>query len=290
MPPGAASGQQVPGCRLRLHTGEVESSETSDAPLAVHRLGDRARTSAHSVARPPVALAHGFTQNQRCWGAFADALSAVSDVLAVDLPGHGASTHDEVDLPHAGRLLGEVTPDHVVVGYSMGGRIGLHSALEPTTSLRGLVVIGATAGLLDAADRVEREARDRQLADDLEADPPGFIDRWLALPMFSGLGSDVQFRQERLTNRIEGMAATLRHRGTGSQAPLHDRLGTVNVPVLTLAGEHDTKFRNEAHTLKDCLGDAAQVAVIGDAGHACHLEKPEQTGSAVLDWLQRRWG
>jgi len=209
-------------------------------------------------------------------------------VYGVDLPGHGDSGHDDADLPRSGALLAHVTTGHVVVGYSMGGRIALHTALDPDAALAGLVLIGATAGITDASERESRRGRDRALAADLEHDVEAFIDRWLALPLFAGLGTDVQFRDDRLANRTEGMAATLRHRGTGNQLPLHDELHGLATPLLVIAGERDTKFRVQAQSIADAVGGNVDVAVIADAGHACHLERPAETASRVADWLNRR--
>lgn len=238
-----------------------------------------------STAHPPLLLAHGFTQTHRCWGPLGAQLGAWAPTVAVDLPGHGDTTHDTVSLTEAGDLLAQVSHGTVVIGYSMGGRIALHAAVQDPASMLGLVLIGATAGIVDSQDRGARRERDAQLATDLEQDLPAFIDRWLDLPMFQALDDAVQFRAERLTNRAEGLAGTLRTRGTGSQEPLHDRLGSLDIPVLTLTGDHDDKFRAESEVLIEAIGTNATAAVIADAGHACHLERPAQTAESITSWL-----
>ena len=56
-----------------------------------------------------------------------------------------------------------------LAGYSMGGRIALHSALTlgPATVTR-LVLVGASPGLADPAERAARRAADDALADRIE--------------------------------------------------------------------------------------------------------------------------
>ena len=49
----------------------------------------------------------------------------------------------------------------------MGGRIALHAALAPALESRvqRLVLIGASPGIADPAERAERRAADERLAD-----------------------------------------------------------------------------------------------------------------------------
>lgn len=233
-------------------------------------------------------LAHGFTQNARCWGPFGATLAGrVGPVQAVDLPGHGRSAHDDADLPTAA----ELTTDAIVaaggaatwVGYSMGGRVLLHAALAAPEHIGRLVLIGATAGLVDPAERADRRAADAVLADRLLADGlSSFLDFWLGLPLFAGLSSNASARTERETNRPDGLAASLRNCGTGTQEPLWDRLPELAMPVLIVVGERDEKFRAIGEDMATAVGTNATVTVIEGTGHACHLEDPTATAAAIL--------
>ena len=170
-------------------------------------------------------LAHGFTQNARCWGPFAEHLAVDHDLTLVDAPGHGRSGHDEADLWTAARLLTEVGGPGVYVGYSMGGRTALHAALAHPEVVRGLVLIGATPGLPGEDERAQRRRADDELASRLlDIGLPAFLDRWLSQPLFAGLDAEAAALPARLTNRPDGLAASLRRCGTGNQEPLWDRL------------------------------------------------------------------
>lgn len=239
----------------------------------------------------PLVLAHGFTQNSRCWGAFEPALlrhlPPPRPVIAVDLPGHGESAFDEADLDEAGaRLVDTAGEQSIVLGYSMGGRIALHGALAHPDRVAALILIGATAGIEGPAERAARRARDEDLASRLIVDGVStFLDGWLANPLFAGLNAESHCRSERETNRADGLATSLRNCGTGTQRLLLGELGALSMPVLVLAGEADTKFIDEGQKLTNAIGENCEMNIIGSAGHACHLESPTTTAATIATWL-----
>jgi N-formylmaleamate deformylase len=78
-------------------------------------------------AKPPVVLAHGFSDNGLCWTPVAEALAATYDIIMVDARGHGLSTAPQqgyasddhaADLAGVIRTLGLQRP--AVLGHSMG--------------------------------------------------------------------------------------------------------------------------------------------------------------------------
>lgn len=239
---------------------------------------------------PALVLAHGFTQNAKCWGRFGDLLAERHQIVAIDAPGHGRSpaVHDHADLPTAGRLLAEAGGPGVYVGYSMGGRMALHTALDPVcaSAVQALVLVGATPGLPTAAERADRRTADDALAADLERIGLGaFLDRWLALPLFAGLPPASAARDERMTNRADGLTASLRRCGTGCQEPLWDRLGGIDVPVLVVAGSRDTKFCDIGRRMAEAIGANARFEVVADAGHAAHAERPDIVSALITSFV-----
>lgn len=235
-----------------------------------------------------VGLVHGFTQTRRCWGALPTRLAATHEVLVLDAPGHGESSSVRADLPESGRLIGATTGRATLVGYSMGGRMALHLALDQPDLVERLVLVGATAGIGDPDERARRRAADDALAAHLEAvGMTRFIDEWLAQPLFASLSPAAACRAERLTNSVDGLASSLRSAGTGTQEPLWDRLGSLVMPVLVVAGRDDAKFRALGQQLVAGIGPNAELAVIDGAGHSAHLEQPEAFADLVETWLSR---
>lgn len=240
---------------------------------------------AQRAARARLVLVHGFTQTLRSWDPLLPHL-ADHDVVALDAPGHGRAGDVEVDLVGGAALLAAQGGRATYVGYSMGGRLCLHAALAHPEAVRGLVLISATGGLDDAGEREARRVADEALADRIELVGVGaFLDEWLAQPLFAGLGADAQGRAERLENTASGLASSLRMAGTGTQLPLWDRLGSLGIPTLVVAGELDVKFVAIAERLAATIPDA-QLAIVDGAGHTVHLEQPGAFLDVLHPWLR----
>jgi 2-succinyl-6-hydroxy-2,4-cyclohexadiene-1-carboxylate synthase len=236
---------------------------------------------------PRIVLVHGFTQTRRCWGPAAEGLATDHEVVSIDAPGHGLSRHDDADLWASADLLAATGGKGTWIGYSMGARLALHAALARPEVVERLVLIGATPGLRLEADRRARIAADEKLAERLEAEGlEAFLDEWLALPLFVGLTAEEACRAERLENRPEGLAASLRSVGTGRQEPLWDQLGDISVPALWVTGELDVKFGGLAD---EAAGRCplADRATIADASHTAHLEQPARFEAEVRRWLDQ---
>ncbi|MDQ3769712.1 MAG: 2-succinyl-6-hydroxy-2,4-cyclohexadiene-1-carboxylate synthase [Actinomycetota bacterium] len=232
-----------------------------------------------------VVLLHGFTQTGRSWERVERMTKQAGHALATpDLRGHGASAAVRpVDFPHVVADVAALAEDAVLCGYSMGGRIALHTALAHPERVRRLVLISTTAGIEDAAQRAQRRAADEALATEIERDGiEAFAARWGAQPLFAGLPADAAQAAwaDRLRNEGPGLAAALRGLGTGVMEPVWDRLDQLRMPVAVLAGEHDAKFLGIAHRLAGALPDASLVVVPG-AGHALHLEAPREVAAAL---------
>jgi 2-succinyl-6-hydroxy-2,4-cyclohexadiene-1-carboxylate synthase len=237
-------------------------------------------------------LVHGFTQTGRSWRTVADTLVASGhQVVVVDAPGHARSSAVAADLWHGAELLADAGGRAVYVGYSMGGRLCLHLALAHPGVATGLVLVSATAGIEDEAERVARRRADDALAARIEAEGVvAFLADWLAQPMFAGVPADAAGLDDRRRNTPTGLASSLRLAGTGSQEPLWPRLATIDVPTLVMAGQRDPKFSAVAARLVATIGANASLAVVEGAGHAVAWERPApfvQALEAFLTTLRR---
>jgi 2-succinyl-6-hydroxy-2,4-cyclohexadiene-1-carboxylate synthase len=227
---------------------------------------------------PTVVLLHGFTQTRRSWRRTVQALGGRYRAIAPDLPGHGEAARRVASFDACTAYVRAVAPERfALVGYSMGGRIALHAALTLRAHLDRLVLVGASPGLADPAERASRRAADETLAARIEAiGVEAFAREWAAQPLFAGQPERVAAaaHADRLRNTPAGLAAALRGLGTGIMEPLWDRLGELTLPVTLVVGERDEKFRAIAARMAERLPDA-RLAVVPGAGHAAHLEAPE---------------
>ncbi len=249
----------------------------------------------------PLLLLHGFTGSTRTWDPFIPDLRTRHTTVAVDLLGHGRSDAPE----ESSRYLIDRTvedlvsllsaldmPRAAVLGYSMGGRIALALAAEHPEKVSLLVIEGASPGLEDISARRQRMREDALLAAMIEREGiAAFVDRWENHPLFASQRSlpaerRLALHNQRLQNSARGLANSLRGVGTGVQEPLWGRLPDVRVPALLIVGEADEKYRSIATRMAGAMPRATQAVVAG-AGHAVHLEQPEEFSRIMMTFLAK---
>jgi 2-succinyl-6-hydroxy-2,4-cyclohexadiene-1-carboxylate synthase len=231
-------------------------------------------------------LLHGFSGTHRAW----DQVLALLDheryrPLALDLPGHGEATGSPRPITFAScvaAVLEEAPERFVLVGYSLGGRVAMHVALEAPERIERLVLVACSPGIEDAEERAARRESDEALARDLERVPfEDFIEGWRTQPLFAADPPEVGAlaRADQRRNDPDALAAVLRGLGTGEMQPLWDRLGELRMPVTVLVGERDAKFQAIGRRMVDVLADAELVVATG--GHGLALENPAAVVAAI---------
>ena len=263
----------------------------------------------------PLLLLHGFTGRGSGWGVHATAFARQFRVIVVDLPGHGRTRpSDPVRGVRPARVSVERTADDLatilaradatpahVLGYSLGARIALRLAIVHPEGVRRLVLESPSAGIAAPEERAARRVADAALADRLERDGmETFDDAWERQPIFAGHAAmpapratrhpaarlrAARLRAERLSNTPAGLALSLRGAGQGSMKPLHDRLASVRIPTLVIAGALDPIGLARAEIVAAYV-PGARLEIAPGAGHMPHLESPARFRSLTLDFLQ----
>jgi len=249
---------------------------------------------------PPLLLLHGFTGNRSAFAHLRDGLTAHAEVVTVDLPGHGESPFPEdTTFSSTLRALGELLDglglaEVDVAGYSLGARLALGLAVEAGHRVRRLVLESGSPGLRRRRGRLVRRQADEALAARIEADGVAqFVEAWEALPVFAGLRTlpaerKAAVRARRLAGSPEGLAGSLRRLGLGVQPSYWSALPAVRSPTLLLTGARDAKFTALARRM---AGELPLVwgHVVAGAGHAPHLEAPEEWTREVTAFLSAPW-
>lgn len=247
---------------------------------------------------PPVVLLHGFTGSAAGWRATADALASEYTTVAVDIVGHGKSDapagldHYRMeqcvdDLVRAVRVAGYERATWF--GYSMGARTALQVAARRPEAVGALVLESGSPGLATAEEREARVRSDEALAERIEGEGvEAFVRYWEAIPLFATQSAELRdaLRPGRVASSGVGLANSLRGMGTGAQAALHERLASLAAPTLLVVGELDTKFVEIGREMARALPDAT-IHVIEGAGHAAHLERPDEVHAVVRDFLRQ---
>ena len=235
---------------------------------------------------PTVVLLHGFTNTGASWEPVLAALGERYRAIAPDIRGHGSASRARPLTLDA--VIGDVavlTQDRfTLVGYSLGGRIALHAALALRRRVERLVLIGASPGIADPAQRAARRAADERLAAEIEAATiEEFATRWAATPVLEGQSPEVKAaaHADRLRSTPAGLAAAQRGHGTGALPSLWERLGELSMPVVLIVGERDEKFRAIGQRMARELS-RVELVVVADIGHAVHLEAPERITAQLI--------
>lgn len=236
----------------------------------------------------------GFMQHADSWSPIAAAVSERYPVKCLDFT---TWTFEErlAEIRAAGQR-------RVLVGYSMGGRLALHAAVRWPDEFAALVTLGASAGIEDPGLRGARRHADEELASWIEQHRvEEVVERWETNPVFATQGADLVAAQRagRLNHEPSELARLLRSAGQAAQDPIWHQLGSLEMPVLALAGENDDAYRDAAERIAATVNRAGadlhgkadplgQAAVILGAGHAAHLERPTAFAATLLAWLERR--
>src|SRR3954454_15118777 len=232
---------------------------------------------------PEVVFLPGFMQHADSWSPIAAAVGERYPVRLVDF----ATWTFEERLAEIEDAAGR---DSVVVGYSMGGRLALHAALRCVFA--GLVVVGASAGIEDSDERRRRRSADLELAEWIERHSiEEVVARWERNPVFASQPEALVAAQRagRLDHDPAALARLLRSAGQGALHPIWDQLGSLETPVLALAGENDRTYWAAAQRIASLVPYGLALAIRG-AGHAGHLENPEPVGDAILAFIADSWG
>jgi 2-succinyl-6-hydroxy-2,4-cyclohexadiene-1-carboxylate synthase len=221
-------------------------------------------------------LVPGFTQTAAAWDPVRARLPAEIEAVAVDVP-------TGLGFVETAAAIGDVGGHAVYVGYSMGGRLCLRLALDRPDVVRGLVLLSASPGIADDAERAARREADEKLA--LEAERDGidaFLHRWLRQPLFATLPPDAAgLEARRAGNTVATLTHALRVLGAGAQEPLWDRLPDLEPPFLPVAGTLDEKYVDLAFEMAARVGPDVHPVLCGGSGHAVHLENPEATAALL---------
>lgn len=214
----------------------------------------------------PVVLGHGLGDTAATWAPLAGALLADGRwaVTTWELRAHGgAATPDDAnaysrdlaladlasvaELARAASAAGEAP---VIVGHSLGGYLALALAITRPELVRALVLIATGPGFRDPKAR----------------------DEWNRYVHDTVPAMDIRPEAAALCEQPDSMVI--------------DRVGEIEVPVLQLVGEKDTRFHAGVAYLDRVLPDVT-TEHIGGAGHHPQVRHADAVNTAVLAFLDR---
>ena len=235
---------------------------------------------------PTVVFIPGFMQPAEAWAEVAERLPERYPSVLL--------RHDEHE--REGRI-GEIAAaarsvegGAVLCGYSLGGRLALHAAVREPSLYSALVVLGSAAGIDEPTAREARRVADEKLASWMETQPiEKIVEIWERQPLFADQSDPLIEAQRpgRLAQDPRELAVLLRTAGQGTMEPVWGRLALLDMPILALAGSRDERYRRAARRIA-AEAPRGYAAVIEHAGHAAHLQRPEEFVDALVAFLDER--
>jgi 2-succinyl-6-hydroxy-2,4-cyclohexadiene-1-carboxylate synthase len=177
----------------------------------------------------------------------------------------------------------------LLVGYSLGGRLALRAALRAPGAYRGVVLVGATAGLEEGPMRVQRAKADEKLASWMEAMPiEDIVALWERQPLFADQSEALveEQRPGRLSHDPRSLALLLRTAGQGTLEPVWNELHSFELPLLAIAGARDDGYSAAAKRIAS-VAPNARAAIVEEAGHAPQLQQPAAVAGLITEFLER---
>jgi pimeloyl-ACP methyl ester carboxylesterase len=230
-----------------------------------------------------ILLIHGAGMNARTWSSQLRGLSQEHDVIAVDLPGHGASPlPDEAGLAEYVDAANAVLKDRggpvMIAGHSLGGAVALALAAHKPDRVKGLMLISTCMKLSHANRRVDEL---------LHALPMPLRKVLLDASMHAmfGPGASGQAVQHGLQDLLAcSPAAVDRDIEIARSMDLEDAARSLRIPVRLLCGSADsvTPVSASQHLVDVIPG--AKLEVVHAAGHMLPLERPDTVGERILQF------
>jgi len=247
---------------------------------------------------PPLVLLHGFSQSSKTWEEVAPCLAKDRFVVAPDFVGHG-KTDNPTDaslyemnsvLEFLSALLHWIWVDRVdLVGYSMGGRIGLMYAATQPHRVASLVLESSGLGPQTIQQHQAMLKRDLDLINRLrENDIKAFMDFWEEQAVFESqksLPADVQerLRVARRENDPQALALTVRGTGQHIMPDLSRKIAILPMKVMYIAGILDRRYLKIAEKIQHYENTSC---VLLNTGHNTHLEAPDSFAAQVKKFLE----
>lgn len=237
-------------------------------------------------------LLHGFLGAKELWNSTISSLSRTYRVIAIDLPGHGATPC--IGYAHSMELMAKCVKAvmdqlklkrYVIIGHSMGGYVALAFADLFPDHLRGLGLYHSTA-YPDSEEKKENRLRAIEVVKaNRKVYTTQTIRSLFAQKNLKYLKEEIKFANS-FASRMskQGIIAALY--GMRDRKGRDLILGLVEYPILMVIGEHDAvlpyaQLLEQAEAIKN-----KHLLFLEHDGHFGFLESPRESNKALRKFLR----
>ncbi len=234
------------------------------------------------MTAPTLLLVHGIGSTRAFWDPIVPLLAAY-ECVAVDVPGFGSAP--ALDPPatvaaYAAALDEPARGPVVVVGHSLGGMIAQELALRAPDRVRGLVLCNTIPGVTDGAREFNPALATLAETDGSAAVAEALLPAMLAPKPLEGTErARERFLADMTAADPAALAAAFRAVVTFEA---RDRLPSLDVPALVIAGQHEGNDGDQQE-LADLLG--ARSVFLPGTSHLAPAEAPTAFAAEVTPFL-----
>ncbi len=230
---------------------------------------------------PTLLFVHGWMASSDVWRKQAPYFSRNNRVVTFDLTGYGQSAKPDglaytpdLWLDDLDALIEHLNLDKpILIGWSMGGAIGIAYAASRPEALSKLVLVDSTPLLIAPPDIFEHsippETADQlagALQSDFSAGARGFVEMMFPEPNIEALKDEIHAITQQTTAPI-----ALESVGNAGSADLRPMLDQVKIPTLILHGENDAVCSPKAGQCLAHMIPNTQIHTFSGKGHAPFL-------------------
>lgn len=164
--------------------------------------------------------------------------------------------------------------NRILVGYSLGGRLGMHALLANPKLWKGGVIISSHTGLKTEKEKMKWLQNDSVWAERFENEPwEKVLEAWNAKSVFAGVDFPIARKENQFSRKSLG--DQLRYFSRGYQDDLSASIQNFDLPILWICGKLDHNFHTAAHEL-NFSHPLSRVEIVEDAAHRVPWEQPEK--------------
>ncbi len=245
----------------------------------------------------PIVLIHAGYLDRRMWDGQFEMLARSYRVIRYDVRGYGDSSEpdgkysDSRDLKriYDSMRLTKAT----LIGVSNGGRIALDFAVEYSESVSALVLMDSGVSGYKPENAEEEHIWDQYQGYEIK------YNRMIKEGNFRGAAAiDVDLWTNQVTNKVREKLMSIAEDNARKSAnyepnlqiypqpPAFERLSSLKMPVLILAGSKDLPGSILQCKRINRLIQGSELKVMEGADHIPSLSKPEEFNSMVLEFLE----
>ena len=241
----------------------------------------------------PLVMLHGWAMHSGVWRTFAHHLAQRRRVIAVDLPGHGASPALPFTWPVLREALHAIMPQEptICLGWSLGAMAAIDYATHYPRQVAALILITANPRFVASEDWPGLSLPNlHAMAEELCRDAPAVLRRFWALQVhgMSDAPRHLQHLHAVLTAYPPPTLDTLRQGLVLLRdADLRPQFASLPMPVLTLFGGRDKLVPKEVMAALCALRPSTDAQLLPRAGHIPFITHESDVLAQIQRFLSR---